>query len=165
MNSMHSSCFRSFRVFRGSYLRLEAIRAISAFCGSANFAMPSRISTSSSSRMSTFSVDLGQHGLWRQLVDLARERPAAGLHGGVGRRRIGLDVGAGERLDVLPRRVGRLLRAGAGEDHLLLQRQLLVGPELLVQLPDALGVDDADQSLRGRRQLRARASRCRRRAG
>ena len=32
------------------------------------------------------------------------------------------------------------------------ERQPLVGPELLVELPDALGVDDADLSLSGRRQ-------------
>ena len=59
----------------------------------------------------------------------------------------GLDVGASERLDVLPRLVARLLRAGAGEDDLLLQRQPFIGPELLVHLPDILGIDDADYAL------------------
>ncbi len=48
----------------------------------------------------------------------------------------------------------RFLRAGAGENHLLLKRKFLVRPELLVHLPDALVIDDSYLALSFRRKLR-----------
>src|SRR6266852_1345285 len=81
------------------------------------------------------------------MVDLSSDRSPAGLDLIVGGRRIREDIGAGESLDVLPGRVFRLLGAGAGENHLLLQRQFLIGPKRTVHLPNALGIDDADHSL------------------
>ena len=73
--------------------------------------------------------------------------PVTGLNSRIGGRRIGLDVAACKGFDIFPRRVFRSLDSGASEDHLLLERQLLVHPELLVHLPDSLGVDDADLAL------------------
>ena len=142
------------RGYFGSDARLAAINLSKLCCGSANLLKPSCISVSSRCCMLHLGVDFVQHGLRRQFIHLPREMTTALLHGVVGGRRIGFDVGAGEGLDVLLRRVFRLLRAGAGEDHFLLDRQVLVGPKLLVELPDVLGVDDADLPLSGRRQLR-----------
>ena len=71
------------------------------------------------------------------------------FHGVVGGWGIGLNVAAGQGLDVFVGRVGGFLGAGAGEDDLLLQGEILVLPELLIELPEALGVDDPDQALGG----------------
>ena len=94
-------------------------------------------------------ADLGSDDFRRQqLIDLPGEGHAARLGQVIGRRRVRLDVGAGESLDVLPRLVGRLLGAGTGKDDLLLERQALVGPELLVHSPYVLGIDNSHQALR-----------------
>ena len=65
-------------------------------------------------------VDLLDHRGRRKLVDLPGEGAAAAGDGLVGGGRIGLDVAAGEGLDVLPGRIAGLLRARAGKDDLLL---------------------------------------------
>ncbi len=72
-----------------------------------------------------FRVDFGQDVLRREPIDLASERQAALLRGVVGGGRVGLDVAAGQGLDVFPRRLARLLRACAGEDDLLAKREFL----------------------------------------
>ena len=81
-------------------------------------------------------------------VDLASELPAAFFNGVVGGGRVRLDVAAGERFDVLPGWILRLLGAGAGEDDLLLERRLLVRPKLLIRSPDLFHIHNAHQALR-----------------
>ena len=147
-----------------SEARFWAISFNSAFCGSANFfsafahqrlfhvldVRPSRSISSSiawAGSLSTSRVNVRP---------LRFDRVVRG-------RRIGFDVATGQGRHVFPGRIVGLLRAGAGEHQLLVERQLLVLPELLVLGPDALGAHDAHHALRGRRQLRERASRCRRR--
>jgi hypothetical protein len=94
--------------------------------------------------------DVGQHFWPRQAVNLTGEGQSAGGHGGVGGGRIGLDVAARERLDILPLGVRFFLTAGAGEDNLLRERQALIRPKLLVCAPNLFGVDDADLALSSR---------------
>jgi hypothetical protein len=94
-----------------------------------------------------FGINVGQDVLRGHFVDVAGVGFVEFFHGVVGGGRVGLDVAAGEGFDVFIRGVGRFLGAGAGEDDLLLERKIFVGPEFLVELPEAFDVDDADLAL------------------
>ena len=101
-------------------------------------------------------IDLPHHFFRGEDIDAAREGPPAVGHRVVGGGWVGLDVAAGEGLDVLPRRLAGLLRARAGEDDLLLQRRGPLGPKRLVLRPDPLGVEDAHLALGSGRKPRDR---------
>jgi hypothetical protein len=81
--------------------------------------------------------DLVEHGF--AAIDLAGEGPTA--LGDASFVRGLFDVAAGKGLDVLPGWILGLLRAGAGEDDLLGQRQVFVFPPGLIVGPNLLGVD------------------------
>jgi len=98
-------------------------------------------------------VDFREHLRRRHLIDRAAEGEAAFGDRLERCRGIRLDIAAGQRRDVLPRRILRFLRTGAGEDDFLPQRRALVGPVLLVRSPNSLHADDAHQSLRCGRQI------------
>ena len=71
--------------------------------------------------LASYGVDLVEHGLRRKLIHLTSERLPAFFNGFVRRGRVRFNVAAGEGGDVFCGRVFRVFRAGAGEDHLLLQ--------------------------------------------
>ena len=130
-NEDESTYLSSFRIPHSAFriphylraARFSPISLSSAFCGSANLASPSLISVSSIFAMSTFASISASTSAGGSFVDLLGERQAAACDGVVRGRRVRLDVAAGERRDVLSARGRvrlRLLRAGAGEDHLLL---------------------------------------------
>ena len=107
-----------------NWRRLSLNSLSSAFCGSANFSSPSRINSSSISCESTFASISARTSAGGNLVDRARNvRPlfctASFVAGGF----VWISLPA-SAIDVLPRRILRLLRARAGENDFLMQRRL-----------------------------------------
>ena len=88
-----------------------------------------------------------EHFCRGQAVDLPREIPPRLLDGPVRRRWIGLDVGAGQGLDIEAGVDARLLHAGARKDDRLVERGGVMLPEVTVGGPDPLGVDDPELPL------------------
>src|ERR1700722_12302986 len=87
-------------------------------------------------------VDFVQDGFVGHRVDLALVVVVEFFHRVVGRGGIGLDVAAGEGGDVFVAGVGGLFGAGAGENDFLFEGEILGAPEILIELPEALGVDN-----------------------
>src|SRR4051812_2567942 len=96
-----------------------------------------------------FGVDLIEDFLGGHAVHLARVFLVELVDGFVGGGGGGLDIGTGQGFDVLVGRVLFLLSARGGEDDLLLQGQVFVVPEFLIQVPEALGIDNANEALGG----------------
>lgn len=95
-------------------------------------------------------VDFGEDFLWGHFVDRAGEGFAGHvMDGGVGVRRVGLDVGAGEGGDVFVSGIPLLFDTGAGEDDFLFQPEPFVFPPRLIVGPEAFDVDEADLALGG----------------
>lgn len=85
-------------------------------------------------------VDFVLNRLAGHLLEGWRKPLVAGRDRLVGFGRIGLNVAAGERLDIFPRWQARIFHAGARENQFLIQFQTLVAPELTVFGPDAFGI-------------------------
>ena len=96
-----------------------------------------------------FSLDFIEYGIRRQLINASAVAFAQGFDFVVGRWRIGLNIAAGQGLDVFVRPVFWLLRPCGGEDNFLLKLQVLVLPVLLVGLPYTLNVGNTDKALGG----------------
>ena len=81
-------------------------------------------------------------------IDLAIEGESAICNGVVSAWRVGLNVAASECLNIFPSWIIRFFCAGTGEDDFLLKRTAFVLPKFLIAGPDALRIDDSDESLR-----------------
>ncbi len=83
----------------------------------------------------------------RQVSDLAGEDSIALRHRLIRLRRIGLNVAASQRLNILPSGQRWVLYACAGEDDFLFEFQSFIRPEPLVLSPNSFGIQQTHLAL------------------
>ena len=101
-----------------------------------------------------FGIDLGEYFIGREICHLRGKLSSALENGLIGCGGIRLDIASREGGDVLPSRILELLRSRAGEDDLLVQRQVLVFPIRDIVGPQPLGIDNPNLALGCCRKLR-----------